>query len=115
MARFEAASCLFVRDTSHCSRANAHETLDHLSASAFEIAIASPSSSWREKSRQSNFPDMTAPLLLGPITTWDHIVLQWLHSNTTAFGIRFMATFTTLGAWTFLAIPGIGIGALLVH
>jgi undecaprenyl-diphosphatase len=58
---------------------------------------------------------LTAPLLFGPITRWDNIVLQWLHSHTTPFGIHMMATYTILGAAAFTAIPGIGIGALLAR
>jgi undecaprenyl-diphosphatase len=49
------------------------------------------------------------------MTKWDAIVLQWLHSHTTAFGIQLMATFTILGALSFIAIPGIGIAALLAR
>jgi undecaprenyl-diphosphatase len=58
---------------------------------------------------------LTAQFLFGPITKWDNIVLQWLHSHTTPFGIHMMVTFTMLGTEGFIAIPGIGIGALLAH
>lgn len=51
-------------------------------------------------------------IIFEPLTQWDDIVLQGLHSHNTPLGIQIVRTLTILGAGAFTTILEIGLAAL---